>query len=169
MTNAADQRFAPPVAPVADVATGERVLAGRGTRLLAALVDGLIGAAVVWALFMIPALRPLAQAEEGGSLWAWNPLSFALGLAVFLALQGWPLLTRAQTLGKMMFGLRIIRSDGSRPDAWRLFGLRYGIGMLLGINTAVVMIYSLVDALLIFRKSRRCLHDSIADTQVIKL
>jgi hypothetical protein len=30
-------------------------------------------------------------------------------------------------------------------------------------------IYSLVDCLMIFRKSRRCLHDEIADTIVVKV
>jgi len=29
-------------------------------------------------------------------------------------------------------------------------------------------IYSIVDALLIFRQSRKCLHDNIADTIVVK-
>jgi hypothetical protein len=31
------------------------------------------------------------------------------------------------------------------------------------------MIYALIDCVMIFRDSRRCLHDSIADTQVIKI
>jgi uncharacterized RDD family membrane protein YckC len=169
MTDAADQRFAPPQSYVADPATGEMVLATRGTRFLSALVDGIIGAAVVWAVYMIPPLGALLAEQEARSLWAWNPLSLLVGTAVFLLVQGWPLLTRGQTLGKMLFKLRIVRSDGSKPDAWRLLGLRYGIGLLMGLNTVIVMIYSLIDSLLIFRASRKCLHDSIADTQVIKL
>ena len=49
MTTTDDQRFAPPQAHVQDIATGEPVLAGRGARLLAAIIDGLIAGAAVWA------------------------------------------------------------------------------------------------------------------------
>lgn len=137
---------------------------------MAAFVDGLIAGAVGWALITIPAIRPLvhAQATEQ-SLWRWTPLSVVIGLVVFLAVQAWPLVTRGQTLGKMLFKLRIVRSDGSKADAWRLLGLRYGLGLLMNVNTGVASIWALVDSLLIFRASRKCLHDSIADTRVIKL
>ena len=172
MSDAADQRFAPPQAHVADVAPGELVLADRGVRFLAALVDGIIVACVIWLVSMIPALRPVVEAQEEAAatgLWHWNLLSLIVGLLVFLAVQGWPLVTRGQTIAKMLFKLRIVRTDGSKPDAWRLLGLRYGIGILMNVNAAVSMIYGLVDSLLIFRESRQCVHDSIAGTRVIKL
>ncbi|KQW46291.1 MULTISPECIES: RDD family protein [unclassified Roseateles] len=172
MSDVADQRFAPPQAHVADLAPDEAVLAGRGTRFIAALVDGVIAAAVLWGVLMIPVLKPIADADTQAAadgIWSIMPGSFALGVVVFLLVQGWPLVTRGQTLGKMLFKLRIVRSDGSRPEAWRLLGLRYGVGLLMSISVGVVMIYSLIDSLLIFRTSRKCLHDSIADTQVIKL
>lgn len=167
MSEAADQRFAPPQAHVADLAPEQAVLAGRGTRLLAAIVDGLILAAAVWAVLMIPALTPLMR--DDADVWAFDPWSMLVGVGVFFAVQGWPLLARAQTIGKMLFKLRIVRTDGSRPDAFRLLGLRYGVGMLMGVSAGLSMVYSLIDSLLIFRASRQCLHDSIADTQVIKL
>lgn len=172
MSEAEDQRFAPPQAHVADVATGEVVLANRGTRFVAALVDGIIVACVIWAVLMIPALRPLVEAQQKASVAGFsnvNIFSVVVGLAGFLLVQGWPLLTRGQTVGKMLFKLRIVRTDGSSVDPVRLLGLRYGIGILMNINVGISMIWGLVDSLLIFRESRRCLHDSIADTQVIKL
>jgi len=172
MSDVADPRFAPPQAHVADLPPEEAVLAERGTRFLAAVVDGLIGAAVVWAVFQIPALQPLVQAQTEAttrSMLSPTLLSLGVGVPVFLLLQGWPLLTRAQTIGKILFKLRIVRSDGSRPEAWRLLGLRYGVGMLTNLNPVSSMIYGLVDSLLVFRESRKCLHDSIADTKVIKL
>lgn len=172
MSDTADQRFAPPQAHVADLAPGEQVLAGRGTRFMAAVVDGLVVAGVIWGAFMIPLLQPLAEIQAAAALkgvWHWNPLSLLFGFVGFLLVQGWPLLTRGQTIGKILFKLRIVRTDGSRPEAWRLLGLRYGIGIALNMNVVASMIYGLVDSLLIFRESRKCLHDSIADTQVIKL
>lgn len=170
MSDTIDQRFAPPQAHVADLASTETVLAGRGTRLLAAVVDGLIVAGALMALGLIPALQPVFQSRQGTEAYtSLSPLAAALGFAVFLLIQGWPLLTRGQTLGKMLFKLRIVRSDGAKPDAWRLLGLRYGIGIVLNMNVMASMVYGLVDCLLIFRESRKCLHDSIADTKVIKL
>lgn len=169
MSDAADQRFAPPQAHVEDLAPEQTVLAGRGVRFVAALIDGLLAACLIGVAHMIPVLQSLMQAEADSSWGSMTPLSMFVGVVAFLILQGWPLLTRGQTLGKMMFKLRIVRPDGSKPDAFRLLGLRYGIGLLTGINLTVVMVYSLIDSLLIFRESRKCLHDTIADTQVIKL
>jgi uncharacterized RDD family membrane protein YckC len=127
---------------------------------------------VVLVLSLIPAIKSLvdgAAMSSASPLKAWNFSTPILGGLVFIVIQGWPLLTRGQTLGKMLFKLRIIRSDGSKPDAWRLLGLRYGVGFLLNVNTVLSMVYGLIDSLLIFRASRKCLHDTIADTQVIKL
>lgn len=170
MSEAADQRFAPPQAHVADLAPGEMELAGRGMRLLAVVVDAIILFGVSWAVMRIPFLQPLVKAQEARmGVLSLNLLSAAIGVAVFLVVQGWPLLTRGQTIGKILFKLRIVRSDGSRPDAWRLLGLRYGIGAVMNINAVSSMVFGLIDSLLIFRDSRKCLHDSIADTRVVKV
>jgi uncharacterized RDD family membrane protein YckC len=51
----------------------------------------------------------------------------------------------------------------------RLLALRYGVGYLVAaLNIFVLMAYSLIDSLMIFRGDRRCLHDLIADTIVVK-
>lgn len=172
MSTAEDPRFAPPQAHVEDVAPDTPALAGRGTRFLAALLDGVIAAAAAWGFGMLPIFQELSQAEvkaaENG-LWTWNPSALLIGLPLFLLIQGWPLVTRGQTIGKLLFKLRIVRTDGSKVDPLRLLGLRYGIGALTGVVSGVSMIYGLIDSLLIFRESRQCLHDTLADTQVIKL
>lgn len=134
MPDAVDQRFAPPQAHVADVASEGVVLAGRGTRLLAAIVDALIAGGVVWAALKLPVLGALASDVGNPGMGSWRPGSMLLGMGGFLVVQGWPLLTRGQTLGKMLFKMRIVRSDGSKPDAWRLLGLRYGIGIATNVT-----------------------------------
>jgi hypothetical protein len=67
--------------------------------------------------------------------------------------------------------LRVALEDGRlrdiEPGAGRMLGLRYGLGWLINLVPGVGGIYSLVDALLIFRASRLCLHDQIADTHVV--
>ena len=67
MSETVDQRFAPPQAHVADLASTEITLAGRGTRLLAAVVDGLIVGCAVWAVALIPAALPLFKANAAGT------------------------------------------------------------------------------------------------------
>lgn len=172
MTTTEDQRFAPPQAHVEDIAPDEPVLAGRGIRLGAAIIDTVIAGAAGWTFAMIPWFSSITQAHlkaaERG-MWALNPTGLLIGLLVFLLIQGWPLVTRGQTLGKMLCKLRIVRTDGSKADALRLLGLRYGIGTMTGVMPGLAMIYGLIDSLLIFRGSRQCLHDTIADTKVIKL
>nr|WP_297524918.1 RDD family protein [uncultured Roseateles sp.] len=172
MSVSAEDRFAPPQAVVADVEgpdAGE-VLAGRGIRFVAMIVDTVILIVAIQLLSLIPALGALiASSGARASFLTLNLESMILGLLVFFAIQAWPLVSRAQTLGKMLCKLRIVRSDGSKPDAVRLLVLRYGIGYLLNINLTLSFIYGVVDALLIFRESRQCLHDTIADTKVIKL
>jgi len=53
-------------------------------------------------------------------------------------------------------------------SAFRILGLRYGIGYLANLVPVVGALFGLIDCLLIFRQSRRCLHDQIADTIVIR-
>ncbi len=168
MSDAVDSRFAPPVAHVEDVPVGEVELGSRWMRFWAVMIDGLISTAVIWFLGTIPALHFLTeQRSDAWSLSVWRPAALAVGFAVFLVIQGWLLLTKGQTVGKMICKLRIVRTDGSKAEPWRLLGLRYGVGFLANMNAITMMIYALVDALLIFRASRQCLHDTIADTKVI--
>jgi len=83
-------------------------------------------------------------------------------------MHGYLLVTRGQTIGKALLKLRIVRPDGSRASIGRVIGLRYAAPALLNVMPAVGMIFTLGDVLFIFRESRRCLHDQIADTIVVQ-
>jgi uncharacterized RDD family membrane protein YckC len=165
-TETETNRFAPPTAEVADVAAGGTVLAGRGMRLVSVLIDGLIQGAIYWVLaaFVFRSLDPrnpsMSAAAIGGQL--------VLGFALFALLQGWLLHTEGQTIGKKLLGMRIVRTNGERATIGRLLGLRYFVGWVLVMIPFLGAIYALVDCLLIFRDSRKCLHDNIADTIVVK-
>jgi len=157
--------FAPPQAEVADVGVSGLVLAKRGNRLLAAIADTAIQ---VGALVLVNLLLPWSlfdQNADAGRI----VLNLLVSIAVFAALQGTLLVRRGQTLGKILLGVRIVRPDGSRAGAARLLGLRYLLGFVIAMIPIIGVIYGLVDSLLIFRESRRCLHDQIADTIVVQL
>lgn len=163
---AGTNRFAPPTAEVADVATGDTELAGRGMRLLSVIIDGLIQGAIYWILTLV-AFRALDPSK--GSIGVGMIVGqLVLGFVLFVLVQGYLLHTQGQTVGKKLLGMRIVRTNGERATLGRLLGLRYLVGWVLVMIPFVGAIYALVDCLMIFRDSRKCLHDNIADTIVVK-
>jgi uncharacterized RDD family membrane protein YckC len=184
MSEFADQnRFAPPRAHVEDplsTASAQLVPATRGSRFLAFLVD--ISPAFV--VGIIAAI--LAPGLLTGKFDPANGAMMVFGLVMlvfFIAAIGWTIWTivllyrYGQTIGKKVMGIRVVRMDGSRVSFARFFFLR---GLAMGVIGAVVgaiggtlhfpfagNLVTIVDGLLIFAAARRCLHDYIADTQVV--
>ena len=74
-----------------------------------------------------------------------------------------------QTLGKKAVGIRVLRSDTSHCELWRIVLLRFLPLALLGAIPKIGVGISLIDALMIFGSERRCLHDLIADTIVVEV
>lgn len=156
--------YAPPLAEVKDAPQTGQELAGRGMRFLAALVDGLLQFAAFWVVSLVLPWSMFNVNPSVGQLLG----TVGLGLVVFLLVQGYLLVQRGQTVAKMLFGLRIVRRDGSPVGAARILGLRYGINFVITVVPFIGMLYVLIDCLLIFRASRQCLHDQIADTLVVR-
>jgi len=163
--------YAPPRANVYDVnsAAGD-VPADRGTRLVAAILDGLIFFAMVYLPLLIGgAVTGAFAGASGGSM---NAAAF-FGVGSFFGLAGlivWIWLTvkfvnaNGQSIAKKMLGIKVVRTDGSAVSLGRLFWLRNFVNGLLGL----IPFYGLIDALLIFGEPRQCIHDKLADTIVIK-
>ncbi|NVM92560.1 RDD family protein [Variovorax sp. SG517] len=165
-----DARYAPPQSHVEDVVPpggaqpGE--LASRGTRFLSAMLDAGISIAAIW---LLATFTPINLWEDDG-LGMWEPRisSAASGVVLYLVLHGYLLATRGQTIGKALFKIRIARPDGSRAQIGRILALRDGPLFFTSIWPLLGPIYVLIDCLFIFRASRRCLHDQIADTVVLQ-
>jgi uncharacterized RDD family membrane protein YckC len=117
----------------------------------------------------VSVLTPYNPFKTAGSdMWSADPAGAITGVLTFLLLNGYLLATRGQTLGKALLKIRIVRPSGEPASGARL-ALRYGVGLCNRPHGGhALWIYSLVDCLMIFRKSRRCLHDEIADTIVVK-
>ena len=172
------QDFRPPEAPLADAPAVSMEMAGRGSRLGAKCVDALtvFGVAVVTALLsllVIPILQAYPATGHGhraGSLLLELLVLAIAGLAlVGLVVWNCAWLHRyGQTVGKRALRIRIVRSNGERASLGRIFGLRYLPATLLGAVPLVGFLFTLTDILLIFRESRKCLHDQFADTIVVK-
>ena len=164
--------FAPPGTAVVDVAVDGPVLAGRGQRLVAAILDGILISLIIWPLTlalggslfmgMDPNTPPNFSSIMTKMIWAMLP-----GYIVAAVVQGASLHYFGGTLGKKLMGLRIVRTDGSRAGFVRLFFGRGAAAVVPGFIPLLGGLYALIDMLLIFRDSRQCLHDQIADTIVV--
>ena len=174
MTDIDSNRFSPPKAELADPASlaDGPVLAGRGMRLLAVFIDGLLNMLFFMPVYFIvggsalmgfdPQTPPDPMAMMGTMFKAMLP-----GYLIAGVIQGWSLHAYGGTLGKKLLGLRIVRTDGSRAGFVRLFFGRGAAAVLPGVIPLIGSLYVLIDSLVIFRESRQCLHDQIADTKVV--
>ena len=158
--------YAPPQAPVEDVpdTSGTLEKAGRGARLGAGIIDGLVVAAIVLPVW----LWVLGREMPKDMLTLEYVAYLGIGMGVYLLLNGRLLARNGQTIGKRLLSIRIVRSDGSAITLARAFGLRYAINTSFMFVPFVGWIYALADCLAIFGERKLCLHDRLADTMVVK-
>jgi uncharacterized RDD family membrane protein YckC len=185
--------FNPAAAPVAfvpvpagtaftGVTPADPELADRLVRLGSFLIDYFLGvlATVPGFLILGPSFLSLVLTAARGQQPDVNALSLGgmfVGLAVLvlgslalLVVQVWMLSTRGQTLGKRALGIRVVLYAGGGPagfmHGWLLRNFVPGIIKML---PWIGLVFFLVDACMIFSDQRRCLHDLIAGTKVVKV
>jgi uncharacterized RDD family membrane protein YckC len=164
----ADNPYAPPRAKVSDVSdsSDELELAGRGVRLGAALLDGVVFMALVYIpLIFAGAFGSIGSIGSDGAP-SFSPIAGLLALAGLIVWAWFTILyvsRNGQSIAKKWLGIKVVRTDGSKASLGRIFWLRNFVNGLLGI----IPLYGLIDALLIFSDSRQCIHDKIADTIVV--
>jgi uncharacterized RDD family membrane protein YckC len=161
--------YQPPSAKLIDESvTTEVELAGRGQRLGAAILDTFVGVAV--AIPLMFALGTFGYIRRGQQLpWPLHVASAVLGFLGFVLLHGYYLKISGQTIGKRIVGIRIADLDNSIPKFAKVLGLRYLPIQIATLIPVAGALYALVDALFIFFPDRRCLHDLIAGTKVVKV
>ena len=143
------------------------VLAERATRLGAASLDGIIFIIPLSALaFPWILMNVLSAPSEPWMGWVIGVASLIILSLVATNLIFWH--RYSQSIGKRILKIKITRTDGSRAELSRIFFLRLLVPGLIGAIPFAGIVFSLVDSLMIFRESRQCLHDNIADTLVIK-
>jgi uncharacterized RDD family membrane protein YckC len=158
-----------PDAAVAEFSSGDE-LAGRGARLGAAIIDGVILLAIVMPLmYMGGYMQAAAAAAQAGQqvpfgtmlMWA------VIGFVIFAVVQGFPLNATGQTWGKKALKIKIVDLAGNKPPLGRLLGLRYLPIQIVSNVPMIGPVLALVDVLLSFRNDRRCGPDLIAGTRVV--
>ena len=132
--------------------------AGFWIRLGASVIDSLILLSILAAIyypffkFIAPGMPPVR------CIMIFISLSWFIKIAYLVIFWVW----RGQTPGKMLTGIKIIRTDSS-PITWRYAFLRY-----LGYITSTITL-CIGFIWIAFDDRKQGLHDKIADTYVVKL
>jgi len=172
---------APPPIPTSDLSLdpsmerSPRVLAPRGTRLAAGLLDGIMVALVLWPLMYGSGY--LARVDAGSVAPTEELLWSLLWGLVFMSFHGYLLTTRGQTIGKYIAKIQVADARTHhllpfvRVVLARYFWLFPAIAVTAMIpgqaDNLAISVLALVDALMIFGGARRCLHDYFAGSVVI--
>lgn len=150
-------------------------LAGRFTRLAAAMVDGIPMLAITIPVMLATGYYARAQTQQIGFL---EQLAMSLfGMFVMLALNGYLLATRGQTIGKMLTKIQIVDAEsGGLLPFLRVYVYRYlwmlpfvfVVAFIPGTaDDQLINFAALINILFIFGAARRCLHDYIAGSKVV--
>lgn len=160
-------------------------LAGRFRRLLATLIDMILVPAL--SLVLVAAAGVMEDAEDYQNVDLMILWIFLLAVVSYLILNGYTLWRRGQTLGKLALGIAIVpaadvgvsgEQAGFKPaPLWKLICLRALFFPLLYLSLPALLIPTmlyyailpLIDQVLIFGKQRRCLHDLVAGTAVVRV
>ena len=177
MATPSNNNYAPPQSIVADISSGEATFekATRASRFAAAFIDGLIIGLPFAPSYMF-AFRAMAHHGRFTILnmclaMAATGMLFYVGVLIELCIAAVMTVLvhrNGQTIGKKLVGIKVARTDGSRATLGRIFWLRYFVNTLLTMVPLMGGLYALVDVLMIFGETRRCCHDYIADTIVIR-
>jgi uncharacterized RDD family membrane protein YckC len=96
-----------------------------------------------------------------------------LGLMAALLLQALLIAVRGQNLGKLLVGVRVVRADNGAPAGFLRgvllrFALPVTLIFVLNLFFMFGFFFLLVDYGFMFREDRRCLHDLMAGTKVVR-
>lgn len=143
-------------------------LASRWARLGGILIDALIGIAV-----SLPVVYALGLWDKLTTQTI-NPLDVVLftviGFILYLAIHGYLLATRGQSIGKWLLNTRIVDKESNNIlPLWKVMTLRVLPVSIVSQIPVLGGLLSLADGLFIFGKEKRCIHDYIAGTKVVKV
>jgi uncharacterized RDD family membrane protein YckC len=147
----------------------QMVLASRGSRLGASLLDGVVVMVPVLLSMLLLVFVGQAMGLDQDTVPILMFTTLGLILLAILVVQFYLLSRDGQTIGKKCLGIRIVKAEtglngGFKTNALMRSILPYLIGNIPGVGP----IFSLVDVLFIFREDQRCIHDLMAGTCVIK-
>ncbi|MGB0775509.1 MAG: RDD family protein [Akkermansiaceae bacterium] len=153
-------------------------LASRWARLGAALLDITIQVSIVYAVMFILGTASVYNEAVSSSLGGFQAsdmdlftslVSILIVVVTYLAVNGYLMVKRGQTIGKMALGIQVVcYRKRQLVSAGRIIGVRYLLTILIGNIPAIGRLFNFIDIIAIFGAEKRCLHDLMADTLVVK-
>ena len=158
---------------------GTHELAGRWNRLGGAILDAIAVLIISMPVKMLvsnlwfPGAMDMSGSPEDALFsmdrdYLFELASLGITLGAFLLLNGYLLIRDGQSIGKKVIGMRIVDLKGDIPPVKNIILLRHVVVMLLTHIPVAGGLISLADILFIFRSDKRCLHDHLAGTRVVK-
>jgi uncharacterized RDD family membrane protein YckC len=135
-------------------------LASRWLRLWGALLDALFEISTSWLLYQLGFYDYILSEQI---------MLTIIGISAFLVVNGVLIYKRGQTIGKLICKTKVVTLDGKQVSGNRYLFLRIFPLWIIYQIPIIGGIFAIIDALLIFRKEKNCLHDDIAQTRVIKI
>ena len=143
---------------------GVAVDATRMDRFLAFMIDNLIAMVGLLPLFFMFAVEPASEIVRNGAILL--TVGYLVGVVCLNIHFLWDY---AQSIGKRVMGIMIVQADYSQQATLgRIFWLR---GVAMGLINQIPIVggfIALANILWIFGEERRCLHDLLANTRVVK-
>lgn len=142
-------------------------LATPGKRFLGALVDSLAAMVSMGPGFVLI----VASGDDNDSPMAGiGLLLLLLGLMVLMVAQIYLMVTRSQSIGKVLLKTQVYDYEERVPAGFvKTIILRNVVSGFISALPCIGHIYSLVDPLMVFSEEHRCLHDQIAGTYVVDI
>ncbi len=140
-------------------------LADRGSRLVAAIIDGLI---------MMVITVPVMFLVGGKDLMAGKPpfmatlVATVVGVIAFYFINAKSISTNGQTVGKKVARVKVVHIDDTPISLNTYIAKRYLPLVAVNLIPVIGGILGLINVLMIFKGDKRCGHDMIANTKVVK-
>lgn len=145
----------------------EKPLASRWARLGASIIDSVIMMLIVLpVMYFTGGFDSIMEGREPGFVYMFGMGVFSL--IVFFVINYRFLVASGQTIGKKVLEIKIVDLNGNLPVFQPQLLIRYAVYSLPGQIPFVGTIFSFVNILFIFTKDKRCIHDLIAKTKVVK-
>ena len=141
-------------------------LATRWQRLWASIIDSITVMFITLPIMYFTGMFDMvAEGRQPGLLYS---LGIGLaGIAFFALINYQALTTKGQTIGKKVLGIKIVDLDESLPSGKSLL-TRYVAYFGFGQIPIAGPLISIINILFIFGKEKRCGHDYLGKTKVIK-
>lgn len=152
---------------VNQVDDSEKPLASRWARLGASIIDSIIMMVILLpVMYFTGGFDGIMEGVQPGFVYS---LGIAvLGIIVFFVINYRYLIASGQTVGKKVLEIKIVDLNGNLPVFQPQLVIRYAVYMLPGQIPIVGQIFSFINILFIFTAEKRCIHDLVAKTKVVK-